>query len=81
MVIVAAKKGLIICGIALLLSVLLEIMLVEHHVSYWWHGIIGFDIVYGFAGCIAIVFISKFLGKAFIQRKENYYDGGEDNHD
>jgi uncharacterized membrane protein len=73
------KKVLIICAIVLLLTVVLEIAFVRHKIYYWWHELIGFDILFGFFGCAAIIIISRFLGSAFIQRKENYYDGGEDN--
>jgi len=75
------KKVLIFCASALLLTILLEIIFVKHKTYYWWHEFIGFDIAFGFLGCIVIIKVSKFLGKAFIQRKENYYDGGGDNDD
>ncbi len=71
------KKGLVISGVILALSVLIEAVFVDHHVEYWWHGLIGFDVIYGFVGCVAIIVISKKLGKLFIQRKEDYYGGGE----
>ena len=72
---------LIICAISLLLIVALEIAFVQHKIYYPWHGFIGFDIFFGFLGCVAIIVISKFLGSAFIQRKENYYveENNEDN--
>ena len=80
MIDMSAKKVLIICGTALLISIVIEILFAGHKAYFWWHGIIGFNIVYGFLGCIVIVSISKLLGKAFIQRDEDYYDGdGDDN--
>jgi len=75
------KKVLIICGVILALSVLIEVLFVHHHVEYWWQGLIGFDIIYGFVGCVAIIVISKKLGKLFIQRKDDYYGGGEQGDD
>ena len=76
----SAKKVLIICGTALLISIVIEILFAGHKGYFWWHKIIGFNIVYGFLGCIVVVYGSKLLGKAFIQRDEDYYDGGEDDH-
>ena len=73
------KKILIFCAAALLLTIALEIAFVSHKTYYWWHEFIGFDIFFGFLGSIVVINVSKFLGRAFIQRKENYYDDGEDN--
>lgn len=38
----------------------------------------GFDAVYGFAGCVAIIVVSKWLGKRWLQRTERYYEGSAD---
>jgi len=72
------KKVLTICGIITVIFVLLDVLFVHHHVHYWWHGFIGFDVLYGFFGCAGIIVISKKLGKLFIQRDENFYGGGGD---
>ena len=34
----------------------------------------GFDLALGIVGCAAIVWISKWLGRRFLQRPESYYD-------
>lgn len=75
----STNKVLVASGAVLVLSILIELLFVHHHVHYWWHAFVGFDIIYGFLGCVAIIVVSKFLGKAFIQKKEDYYGGGEDN--
>ena len=77
----SVKRVLIICTITLLVTIILEIALVHHHIEYWWHGFIGFDIIFGFAGCVAIIIVSKLILKPLVQRKEDYYDGGGDEHD
>jgi hypothetical protein len=33
-----------------------------------------FFAVYGFVGCVVIIFVSKWLGKYFLQRSEEYYE-------
>jgi len=75
------KKVMIASAVVLALSVIIEALFVHHHVHYWWHGVVGFDIIYGFLGCLAIIMFSKTLGKLLVQREENYYGGGEEDHD
>ncbi len=50
-------------------------LLAHPHGETWWHQVPGFDLVYGFLGCVAIVIVSKALGKAWLQRRERYYEG------
>ena len=50
-------------------------LLAHPHGETWWHHLAGFDLVYGFLGCAAIVFGSKALGKAWLQRRERFYEG------
>jgi hypothetical protein len=47
-------------------------------------GLMGFDMpglfaLFGFAGCSAIILISKFIGHEWLQRPEGYYDRSSDN--
>jgi hypothetical protein len=44
----------------------------EH--GFWWSHIPVFFAVLGFIGCIAIIYIAKWLGHYWLQRKEDYYD-------
>ena len=43
----------------------------EHH--YWFTDIPAFFVVYGFVGCVAIIYLSKWYGKHGVQRPEDYY--------
>lgn len=47
---------------------------IGQHGDHWWSSIPAFYIIFGFIGCLAIIFVSKFLGKLFLQQKENYYN-------
>ena len=63
----------------LLLAVLAAEVAVTHflhlgHPYFWFERLPGFGSLYGFFSCVAIIFVSKLLGKLFISRKENYYD-------
>ncbi len=56
-----------------LLSVVAEVTIVEDH-GHWWNAIPAFYALFGLVGCIAIILISKWLGKVLLQRREEYYD-------
>jgi hypothetical protein len=60
-------------ALALVVAVsLVAQQLFEPH--YLWERLPGFYALYGFAGCTAIIFLSKWYGKLLVQRKEEYYD-------
>lgn len=40
----------------------------------WWNRIPVFFALFGFFGCIVIIFFAKALGKLFLRKKEDYYD-------
>lgn len=61
----------ILLGIITVVSFVFEMTQEPHH---WWERIPGFYIYFGFIGCVAIIVISKALGKLFIQKDEDYYD-------
>jgi membrane protein implicated in regulation of membrane protease activity len=45
----------------------------ESH-GHWWNHIPGFYAWWGFLGCAVIILVSKWLGKLFIQKREDFYD-------
>jgi hypothetical protein len=56
---------LVIAGLGL--ACLAEVLFPDHHHAIFpWHYIPCFDAAYGFVGCIAIVFVSKMIGKFFL---------------
>ena len=40
----------------------------------WWNRIPAFFALFGFIGCIVIIFFAKSLGKLFLRKGEDYYD-------
>ncbi len=52
--------------------------LAHPHGETWWYHVPGFDFVYGFLGCVAIVVGAKVLGKAWLQRRERFYEDTEE---
>jgi glycopeptide antibiotics resistance protein len=77
----STKKVITIASLVLLLSIIIEVLFVHPHVEFWWHGLIGFDMIFGFLGCLLLIVGAKTFGKEFIQRSEDYYAGGEEDHD
>lgn len=78
----STKRVLINCGIVLLLMIALETIFAHPHVFYWWHGLLGFDFIFGFLGALLLIGLAKGLVNKLVERKEDYYDhgGGEDSH-
>ena len=69
------KRVWIATAIVLVVSATLDFAIRSYaHPEFWWHTMPGFDLVYGFVGCGAIVFFSKWLGHRFLMRSEDYYE-------
>jgi low affinity Fe/Cu permease len=61
-------------GILTVISLIVEFTMLAGYDSHWWNKIPGFYIIWGFISCVAIIYISKWLGKLFILSDEDYYD-------
>jgi hypothetical protein len=70
-----------ILALAVVLTLAAE-QVVHHKSDYWFSGIPGFYAIFGFVGCVVIIYASKWFGRVFVQRDEDYYDvhGDEDPH-
>ena len=67
----AVRWALVVAAVAGTLALDLR---AHPHGETWWHYLAGFDYVYGCLGCVAIVIVSKALGKAGLQRRERFYE-------
>jgi len=56
-----------------LIGALLIVVDISAYVLHITHEIPAFSATFGFVGCIALIYFSKFIGK-FITKKEDYYD-------
>jgi hypothetical protein len=68
------KRILVIVLIAVILSVLIDLPLHGGYGDFAWSDILGFFALFGLIGCVALIMISKWLGRYWLQRKEDYYD-------
>ncbi len=69
LVVVVLAEG----ALALAQKVLPE-MFDSEHSHFWFEGIPAWGSLYGLASCVAIIIVSKFLGKVWLMRREDYYD-------
>jgi len=44
------------------------------HAHFWFEDLVAWGSLYGLASCVAIIVVSKLLGKLWLTRPENYYD-------
>ena len=61
------------CALALLQKVLPDKFHSEQH-GFWFDHIPAWGSLYGFVSCLAIIIVSKILGKVWLMRREDYYD-------
>ncbi len=45
-----------------------------HPPHFWFESIPAWGSLYGLASCVAIIVVSKLLGKVWLMRREDYYD-------
>ncbi len=62
-----------IAGIVVLMLTILAESLIELHTEFPIADWFGFNAVYGFMSCVAMIIIAKLLG-VFIKRRDDYYD-------
>lgn len=72
-----SRRGWVLSILAAAVALSLPWVLDAHVHHGFWDSVPGWWAWYGAAGCAAIVIVSKLLGKAFLQKSENFY-GEED---
>ena len=45
-----------------------------HRPHFWFEYIPAWGSLYGFVSCVVIIVVSKYLGKVWLMRREDYYD-------
>ena len=67
------RKRVIQCFYISLGLLLVIELFVPKHGHFAWEDMFGFFAVYGFIGCVSLIFIAKGL-RWLVKRKEDYYD-------
>lgn len=60
-----------LCALLLVLDLILH-----RHTEHPWERLTGFYPLYGFVGCVILVFVAKWM-RGFLMRPEDYYDSHE----
>ena len=55
-------------------EVVLPLLTHDGHHYFSFEGIPGWGSLYGLISCVAIIVVSKLLGKLWLMRREDYYD-------
>jgi len=71
-----SRNTWIVVVAAMAVSILAEFFVHGHGEHPWWL-VKGFYAGFGFVCCALIIIISKFVGHAFLDRPETYYDPEE----
>ena len=70
-----AKQRWRLLQAVLVVIVIADFLVPRAHTYYFWQSIPGWSAGFGFVSCVAIIFISKFIGHSGgIMRDEDYYD-------
>jgi hypothetical protein len=48
----------------------------QNHGEFWWSQIPSFFALFGLSGCIAIMFLAKYVLARWLQRNGDYYEKG-----
>lgn len=70
-----AKRRRWLLAATLLAVFVADFLVPREHGEFFWDDISGWAALFGFVSCVAIIFVSKLLGKqGRIMRDEDYYD-------
>jgi hypothetical protein len=75
------KTIYIIIGVAVALSLVVEILFAHPHGHAIWDTVPCADIVIAFVGCWALILFSKKILAPLVQREEDYYDKEDDDNE
>lgn len=73
------KTVYLLLGAVLVISATAEAMGVHLHVPAWYPLPFGYNILFGFAGCLLLIVAAKMIMMPLLQRDEDYYERGGQN--
>lgn len=68
------RRGWIVAGLTGAAGLALPVLFPSGESHGWWDAVPGWWAIFGAVGCAAIVIVSKWLGHAFLQKDEDWYD-------
>ncbi len=72
----ARIKRAFYAGLAMvaLAEIVLPLIIHGAHPHFWFESFPAWGSLYGLGSCVAIIVVSKLLGKVWLMRREDYYD-------
>ncbi len=61
-------------GVVAVVEIVAPLVFHGAHHHFWFEDFPAWGSLYGFASCVVIIVVSKFLGKVWLMRREDYYD-------
>lgn len=61
-------------GVFVILVLALGFFAEPQRVDHFWEKFPMYEALFGFLGCLLLIFASKALGHLFLQKREDYYD-------
>lgn len=68
------KRALYVALAAIAITEIIAPRLYRDEAHFWFENLPAWGSLYGLVSCAAIIVVSKLLGKAWLMRRENYYD-------
>ena len=69
------KRGsYLVLAVIALAEIVLPIVFHEDHSHFSFESFPAWGSLYGFVSCVAIIVLSKLIGKAWLMRREDHYD-------
>ncbi len=70
------RRVLLGLWLLLVLVIIYELFFAHYiHPVFWWHRIPGFFSLYFLISALVVIILSKLLGRYWLQKDEDYYDG------
>ena len=70
------KKVYLLAALAMITATVVLFAHPHHH--NWWDTLPGFDVLFGVLGCAVLIIAAIKIVGPLIQKREDYYEGGED---
>ena len=64
----------VVLALVLLAEIALPFLVHDEHHNFSFEGWPAFGSLYGLVSCVAIIVLSKLIGKVWLMRREDYYD-------
>ena len=68
------RAGLVGLALVAVVEIAAPYVLHAEHGHFWFEDLPAWGSLYGLAACVAIIVVSKVLGKVWLARPEHYYD-------